>query len=202
MNEIANITKELNQLKRQYQRTKTYFALTASHYFDKAVITAQCAKPTTFAEAQNTSNLINFFFKADTNPYQFMKPVEETVNDSINEFQNFQKAVSICPYEKQIIISFAKWYAHSGFEVAMLKCNIGYIIHFGLTIQERNVGKITDAEMWQTFANIIEAGESMFTFHPRRVMRTFVKTVKKFNEIERKVESRKSTYTHSLLQIQ
>lgn len=192
MSEIVNITKELNQIKRQFQRTKTYFALTASHYFDKAVITAQCAKPTTLAEAQNTSNLINFLFKVDTNPYQFMKPVEEPVNESIKEYQNFQKAVSICPYEKQIIISFAKWYAHSGFEVAMLKCNVGFIIHFGLAIQERNVGKITETEMLQTFANIIEAGENLFTFHPGRVMRTFVKTVTKFNEIECKIAMRKS----------
>lgn len=192
MTEIDNINKELNQIKRQYQRTKTYFALTASHYFDLSVIKAQCAKPTTLAEAQNTSNLINFLFKADTNPYQFMKPVEETVNDSINEYQNFQKAVSICPYEKQIIISFAKWYAHSGFEVAMLKCNIGYIIHFGLTIQQRKLGMITELEMLQTFANIIEAGDDLFTFHPGLVMRTFVKTVRKFNEIERKIELRKT----------
>jgi hypothetical protein len=73
----------------------------------------------------------------------------------------------------------------------MLKCNIGYIIHFGLAIQERNVGKITEAEMWQTFANIIEAGDSLFTFYPGSVMRTFVKTVRKFNEIEQKIELRK-----------
>jgi hypothetical protein len=191
MNEIDNINKELNQIKRQYQRTKTYFALTASHYFDLAVIKAQCAKPTTLSEAQNTSNLINFLFKADTNPYEFMKPVEEIVNESIKEYQNFQKAVSMCPYEKRILTSFANWYAHSGFDVSMLKCNIGYIIHFGLAIQERNVGKITEAEMWQTFANIIEAGDSLFTFYPGSVMRTFVKTVRKFNEIEQKIELRK-----------
>ncbi len=195
MNEIANITKELNQVKRQLQRSKTYFALTASHYFDKAVITAQCAKPTTFAEAQNTSNLINLFFKADTNPYQFMKPVEERANESIKEYQNYQKAVSICPFDKRVLNSFARWYTHTGFEVAMLKCNIGYIIHFGLTIQEKTNGKITEAEMWQTFANIIEAGDRMFTFHPGRVMRTFIKTVRKFNEIEMKISQRKYDYS-------
>jgi hypothetical protein len=192
MNEINNINKELNQLNRQFQRTKTYFALTASHYFDKAMIHAQCAKPTMLSEAQKTSNLINFLFKAETSPYDFMKPVEEIANESIQEYQNFQKAVSICPYEKQILTSFAKWYAHSGFEVAMLKCNIGYIIHIGLAIQERNIGKITETEMWQTFANIIEAGDNLFTFHPGGIMRTFLKTVRKFNEIEQKIELRKS----------
>jgi hypothetical protein len=131
-------------------------------------------------------------FKAETSPYDFMKPVEEIANESIQEYQNFQKAVSICPYEKQILTSFAKWYAHSGFEVAMLKCNIGYIIHIGLAIQERNIGKITETEMWQTFANIIEAGDNLFTFHPGGIMRTFLKTVRKFNEIEQKIELRKS----------
>ena len=183
--------RELHQIKRQHQRTKTYFAICASHSFDKAVITAQCAKPITLAEAQNTSNLINFLFKTDTNPYEFMKPVEESVNESIKEYQNYQDAVSICPYDKRILNSFAHWYAHSGFEVAMLKCNVGYIIQFGLTIQEWNIGKITEAEMWQTFANIVEVGDSLFTFQPGRVMRTFLKTVRKFNEIEQKIELRK-----------
>jgi len=191
MKEIANIKKELNQIKRQFQRTKTYFALTASHYFDKAVITAQCVKPTTLAEAQNTSNLINFLFKAETNPYQFMKPVEETVNDSIHEYQNFQKAVSIYPCDKRVLNSFAHWYAHSGFEVAMLKCNIGYIIQFGITIQERNLKMITEREMWQVFANIVEAGDDLFTFYPGLVLRTFLKSVTKFNQIEQKIENRR-----------
>ncbi|HAQ18425.1 MAG TPA: hypothetical protein DCR40_04225 [Prolixibacteraceae bacterium] len=190
MNPIEINTKELNQLKRQFQRTKTYFAISASHYFDKAVITAQCAKPTTLAEAQNTSNLINLLFKADTNPYQFMTSIEETANESIKEYQNFQIAVSICPFEKRVLNSFAHWYAHTGFEVAMLKCNIGYIIHLGLAIQERNVGKITEHEMWQAFANIVEAGDDLFTFHPGLVIRTFLKTVAKFNEIEQKILKR------------
>jgi predicted phosphoadenosine phosphosulfate sulfurtransferase len=194
MNEISNITKELNQIKRQYQRTKTYFALTASHYFDQAVLTAQCAKPTTFEQAKSTSDKVNFFFKRDTTAYDFMQSVEETVNKSIQEYENFQTAVSIYPFEKRSLTSFAKWYAHSGFEVAMLKCNIGYIIHFGLAIQERNIGKITEHEMWQTFANIVEAGDDLFTFHPGLVMKTFLKTVAKFEEIENKVMQRKYDY--------
>lgn len=181
-----------NKLEKDYQRAKTYFALVASHYFDKAVIKAKCAKPTTLEVAQNTSNLINFLFKADTNAYQFMTSVEETANESIKEYQNFQNAVSKCPYEKQILTSFAKWYAHSGFEVALLKCNIGYIIHFGLTIQERYMGIITEAEKLQTFANIIEPGKNRFTFHKGVVIQTFITTVEKFNEIEQKVEYRKS----------
>lgn len=135
--------------------------------------------------------MVNFFFKRDTTPYEFMESVEENANKSIDEYQKYQKSVSICPYDKRIITSFARWYTHSGFEPAMLKCNIGYIIQFGLTIQKRNLGMINETEMLQLFANIIEAGDSLFTFHPGLVMRTFVKTVRKFNEIERKIELRR-----------
>lgn len=191
MNEIDNINKELNKIERQYQRSKTLLALNASHQLNKAVITAKCARTTTFKEAKFTSDMVNFFFKRDTTPYEFMESVEENANKSIKEYENFQKAVSICPYEKQVLTSFAKWYAHSGFEVAMLKCNIGYIIHFGLELQKRNLGMITETEMWQSFANIIEAGDNLFTFHPGRVMRTFLRTVWKFNEIEQKIELRR-----------
>jgi len=190
MNKIGKINKELNKLERQYQRSKTLFALNASHQLNKAVLTANCAKNTTFKEAKFTSDMVNFFFKRDTTPYQFMVSVEENANKSIEEYQKFKKSVSICPYDERIINSFSLWYTHSGFESAILKCNIGYIIHFGLAVQKKNLGMITETEMWQSFANIVEVGDSLFTFHPGLVMRTFVKTVKKFGEIERKIEKR------------
>jgi hypothetical protein len=40
------------------------------------------------------------------------------------------------------------------------------------------------------FANIIEAGNHLFTFHRTLVMKTFISAVAKFNEIETKVMQR------------
>lgn len=181
---------DLKKLKKQIQQSKTYFALIAAYHFNKAVLASQCAKPSTFQEAKFTSDMINFFFKKETTPYEFMRSVEERVNESIKSYQEYQKAVSLCPFEKQALSSFAHWYSYSGFQSAMLKCNIGYIIHFGLTILEHKGGMITETEMLDTFERIISAGEDMFTFCPRLVKQTFLKAVVKFEEIESKVFSR------------
>lgn len=187
MNEVANITKEKNQI----QRTNTYLALMTSHYFDKAVHSAKCEKPTTLEQAKFMSDMVNFFFTRDTEPAEFMESVEGNANKSIEEFQNFQKAVSNCPYDKRVLKSFALWYAHLSFEVSELKCNLGYVISFGLTIQERNNGKISETEMLQAIAKLIKAGDNLFPFHPGLVMRAFIETVKKFEEIEQKVKLRR-----------
>lgn len=165
MTESQIIEKQRNKIKRQFQREKTYFALFTSHYFEKALSKSQCSS-------------------------HFMKPVDEMVNESIEEYQDFKKAVSAYPYDKQILNSFSRWYNYSGFEVAKLKSNIGYIIRFGLAITERNIGDISEAEMVQQFSEIIVSGKPVF--HPEQIIRMFLKAVTKFNEIESKIELRKA----------
>lgn len=193
MTELQILLKDRKKTVIKIQRIKTYICLIASHHLYTAVIMAECSKPSTFKEAKFTSDMVNLFFKKDSNPYEFMKPVEETANESIDEYKIYQDAVSQCQFDKRILESFAHWYAYSGFSVAMLRCNMGYIMQFGLSILERNNGKITEAEMIDSFACIIRAGKDLFTFYPGLVMRTFIETVKKFEEIEQKVELRKAS---------
>lgn len=199
MNEVVNITKEKNQIKRQYQRAKTYYALMASSYFDKAVHSAKCDKPNTFEQAKYTSDMVNFFFKRDTTPAEFMNSVEDTSNKSIEEYQNFKKAVSICPFDKRALSGFAHWYSSMDFEVSDTKCHLGYIISFGLTIQEKNNGNLSEPEMLQAIANLIKSGDNLFPFHPRLVRRAFIEAVKKFEEIEQKVKLRRTKDNQTIL---
>lgn len=195
MNEVVNSNKRIKKIERQFQRDKTYFALMTSYYFDLAVHSAKCDSPTTIEQAKYTSDMVNFFFKRDTTYLEFMESMEGTANKSIEEYQNFQKAISNCPYDKRVLTSFALWFSHLSFEVSELKCNIGYIIHFGLTIQERNNGNISETEMLQAISKLIEAGANLFPFHPRLVIRAFLETVKKFEEIEQKVIMRNNNQT-------
>lgn len=181
----------MNSLDKKYDQICTYYALIASHHFDKALIHAKCARPLSLDEAEKTSALINFIFSKETSPLEFLQPVDQKANEAIDCFQHYQNAKTKCMFDQRVLEGFAKWYANSGFEVAMIKCNIGYLLYIGWAILEFRSGKISEKQRDEIIEEIVRPENNIFSFRAGRVRKSFVEAFLKFREIENKVASRK-----------
>lgn len=183
----------LKNTRQKLARAKAFYVLAAAHSLDKAIISSHCANhQNTLEHAQDISDQINFFWKAETTPYHFMKPIDETVNKSIEQFTIYQNAVNNYPFEKRAIESFCKWFVNTGWDASMIKCNMNYILYGGLAIQEFEKGKIDNKELSDSINAVIDAGQRFFTYKSMRVLRAFTQATNKLIEIENKIESRNS----------
>lgn len=191
MNELQSILREINKVKKRLLRSKCFYALLSAHSLDKAMINAHCAKPTSLKEAQNTSDFINFLFQTETTPYEFMKSVDETVNKSIDNYNNYNDSLLVWAYDRRVLESFCKYYVNTGWGISRLKCQIQYILYCGMAIQQHDAGNISEQELSGCFKSLGESGKTFFSFKPRRIMRSFNDAVALFQKIEQKVELRK-----------
>lgn len=192
MNEIKNIQTEIKKNRKQLLRSKCFFALLSAHSLDKAIINAHCAKPTSLKDAQQNSDFINFIFQVETTPFEFMKSIDETSNKAIDNFNNYNDSLQIWPYDRRVLESFCKYYANTGWDISLLKCQIQYILYCGMAIQQRDAGNITEQELSGCIKSVAEAGKTYFSFKPRRIMRSFNEAVALFQNTEQKIEMRKS----------
>lgn len=194
MNDIKTIQKELKRSRKKFQRSKCFLALIAAHSLDKAIIQSHCAKPTNLKDAQNISDFINFIYQVETTPYEFMKSIEETSDNAIDNFNNYNDALKIWTYDRRVLEGFCKYYTNTGWDISLWKCQIQYILYCGMAIQQRDAGNITEQELEDYIKSVAEAGKTFFSFKPRSIMRSFNDAVAKFEEIENKVEQRKFDY--------
>lgn len=197
MNELIKIKREINRIDRNYHRVCTYYALSASFNLERAVVHARCARPTTLKEAQNVSKLINTIFGKNTTPYEFMHPVDQVANESVEYFEHYRNALSKCMFDQRILDGFAKWYVHSGFETAFLKCNIGFILYIGLAMIENANGTISKKEMDDFIENVMNNENNLFSFNAKRVKRAFSEASLMLKKIEDKILIRE--YTRNLM---
>ena len=175
---------ELVKLKKQFLRSKCFYALLSAHSLDKAILNSKCTKPTSLDEAQNTSNLINLLFQAETTPYQFMKSVNETSNKAIYNFNNYNDSLLNWTYNRRVLESFCKYYVNTGWDVSLLKCQIQYILYCGLAIQKHDAGNITKQELSEYIRSVAESGRTRFSFKPIQIIRSFNDAVNLFQIIE------------------
>jgi hypothetical protein len=173
------------------QQIKCFICLQAAHCLDKALLKGELATPTTIKEAEHTAQFISFLFNREVNPLAFIRPVETTIDESIEEYNDYKRFLQSYPYDRHVMESFSKWYTHTGFETVFLKCNMMYIIHFGHAICEKNLKLINDDQLIERFNEIIKAGKAIFGCRPKTIMQAFLKAVSKFDEIENKIHIRK-----------
>lgn len=194
MNDIIQIQKDLSKIRKKFARSKCFFALLSAHSLDMAILNAHCAKPTSLDEAQKTSNLINFLWQAETTPYEFMQSIDETANKSIDNYKTYGLALQNCPFNKQVLESFCKWYVNTGWSASKLKCNINNIIYCGMAIQQYDIGKINKKELLKSIDAVAKAGERVFSFKPKGILRAFNQATNKLKEIEQKIQTRQFDY--------
>ena len=191
MNELQNINKEIIKIRKQLLRSKCFYALLSAHSLNKAILNAKCVKPTSIDEAQGTSDFINSLFQAETTPYDFIKSIDETANNAIDNFNNYNDSLLIWAYDRRVLESFCKYYVNTGWDVSLLKCQIQYILYCGLAIQKHDAGNITKQELSEYIRSVAESGRTRFSFKPIQIIRSFNDAVNLFQIIEKKVELRK-----------
>lgn len=187
MNEIKQLQKELTTINKQISRVTTFYALITAYKLDQAILNSHLAKKTTLQEAQKTSEFINFFWKAETTPYEFMVPIEEHSNKAIDHFNNYKLFLQRWPNEKRVLESFCKWYVNTGWEASMLKCNMNYILYGGIAVQDYTEGNVSKQELDKCLESVAEAGKRFFSFNPKGILRSFTQASNKLVEIEDKI---------------
>lgn len=184
--------KDLIKAENKGRRIKCLLSLDVAHHLYKAQLHGQSANKTTLKEAEDTSNLINFLFgKKQTTPYEFMKPIDTVVDESIDEYIKYKEGVLRWPFNKRVLESFSMWYAGSLSETAMLKCNMMYILNIGEAIIQRESGVYNDLQVKNHIDQVRDVGSSIFGYYPKSIRKSFVNAMLKFNEIEQKIEARK-----------
>lgn len=187
MNEIDNIKKEISTINKQISRVNTFYALITAHTLDRAILESHLAKKTTLQEAKTTSAFINFLWKAETTPYEFMRPIDETSNKAIDHFNSYNLFLQRWPNEKRVLESFCKWYVNTGWDASNLKCNLNYILYSGIAIQDYTAGNISKQELDKCIESVAEAGKRFFSFKPQSILRAFTQASHKLSEIEDKI---------------
>jgi len=180
----------MNQKEKHNQQLNCLYCLIAAHALDKAILRGKLAKSTTLEEAQGTARLISLLFDENVNPYEFMRPIDENANKSIEEYKVYKKMVSEYPGNLRVIESFSKWYVNNGFEIALLKCNIMYIITLGSAISANRFGTINRDELIEHTEQYINKANKIFSYHPNSIKRCFLQAVLKYDEISTKVNKR------------
>lgn len=188
---------KFKKAEKDYWRYKTLFALNAANYYNQAVLSSRCVKPSTLEEATRTASLIKLLCKEDVNPLSLIKSEEETTNEAINKFHKYANIVKLYPFDSRPLESFCRYYAHTGWEVSLLKCNINYIIYGSTVVRQHQIGEITKSEMDQSLNAVIQGCKRFFPFNKRIVFESLLQAISKFQEIENKVLSRKAK-THDV----
>lgn len=192
MIDLIQLKKEKVQISKQINRSKTLFALIAAHSLDMALISSHSVKnPATLEEAQRTSDMINYFYQENTSAFDFIKPVEDSVNKTIDNYNVFKSAIQKCPFEKQVLEGFCKYYSNTGWDISMWKCQINYIIYIGLAIQEHYLGNVTQDQLQESIDCVAKSGQKFFSFKPQWILRSFAEANNKLIEIEQKIQTRK-----------
>jgi hypothetical protein len=182
---------DCKKVEKTCRRMNCLYSLHLAHHLYKAQIKGQCANESTLKEAREISNLINFLFdKKQTTPYDFMKPIDRVINESIDEYEKYKEGVNKWPFNKRLLESFSKWYASSLPDTSMLKCNMIYILEIGKAVIQKETGAYNDLQFNNRKDEVINIGSSIFGYYPRAIMKSFVNAVLKFNEIEQKIEAR------------
>ena len=191
MNDLKQLRKEVAVTKKRFDRSRTFFALLAAHNFEMACINSSLAKhPTTLEQAKNTAGLVNLLYNENKSPFEFIKPTDELANKSIEYFNAYKTGLDHYTCGKQSIESFAKYYANTGWAISKWKCNINYILYIGIAIQQRNIGSISEKQLFESIDSVVNSCSKFFSYKPKRILRSFAEASRKLQEIETKIDTR------------
>ena len=179
-----------NQLK-QYQKDRILrvYALTRFYCNYRDIYLNECLlkHDTNYLDAEKTSHLINYIFKGDTKPVDFIKDEDKLVDDLISKNENFKHELGVVSkifigLNEKIVMAFCRNVEHGDFHI--LKSNIGfqYQIHALLNYYS---GVITKDEFLYGIQEL-----SIFTgkrkFNNKLFKKTFLSIESKYYEIVNK----------------